>query len=692
MYGSATAIRQDVTALVRAPERVTVYEAATKYLKVQYPDGTWREYDCSLAPEMKEVMECMSSREYEAVVLAGPARSSKTVTVDGFLAYGIKCDPSDMLVVHTSQDLGRKYSKERVDRFIRHSPELKSRLSTRANDDNTFDKVFKAGNILSIGWPSIKQISSRDLKFCAATDYDRRETDNVDGEGDLFTLLKKRNTTFRSAGMTFIESSPGFEILDPSWNPNPDRPHEAPPCKGIMGIYNRGDRRRIYWQCLGCQEWFQPTMELYNTVDQGDPAATAKTVKLGCPHCGHLHDYSDRPTLKDNQRWLKEGQSLTKDGEVVGKGRESTIASFWFEGPVAAYQTWVSQITALLQAEEEYERTGDEEALKSTINVDQGRPYLSRSRQNDRDASVFDDRKEHWEKGVVPEGVRFLIASVDVQAGSKLKNKKKRFVVQVHGFGEHLECSLIDRFNIKWSDRKNDKGDFEPINPAQYLEDWDQLIDGVIKKVYPLADGSGYMPIKMTACDMGGEDGVSDNAYKFYRQIRKDGLHRRFMLVKGASQVNAKLFSESFPDNTKRKDRKASSKGDVPIYILNTHQFKDAVNNNIWRDEPGPNYCHFPDWLGSWFFDELTYEVRMPDGKWEKPGRGDNEAFDLFVYAYGAMRHEKVKAHKIDWDSPPPWARSWEENPDIVRSLEKVEEVKPKARPTRKRQTRYRYR
>ncbi len=42
---------------------------------------------------------------------------------------------------------------------------------------------------------------------------------------------------------------------------------------------------------------------------------------------------------------------------------------------------------------------------------------------------------------------------------------------------------------------------------------------------------------------------------------------------------------------------------------------------------------HFPDWLGSWFYDELTYEERSSDGKWSKPGRGANEAFDLMVYA-----------------------------------------------------------
>jgi phage terminase large subunit GpA-like protein len=64
---------------------------------------------------------------------------------------------------------------------------------------------------------------------------------------------------------------------------------------------------------------------------------------------------------------------------------------------------------------------------------------------------------------------------------------------------------------------------------------------------------------------------------------------------------------------------------------------------------------HFPKWLGSWFYDELTYEERSPDGKWSKPGRGPNEAFDLLVYADALVilhGYEKIK-----WPDAPEWAK-----------------------------------
>ncbi len=106
-----------------------------------------------------------------------------------------------------------------------------------------------------IGWPSITVFSSSDYKRVALTDYDRFPED-IDGEGDGFSLASKRTTTFMSAGMTLAESSSGREITDVKWRRS--SPHEAPPTTGILSLYNRGDRRRWYWPCPHCGDWFQP--------------------------------------------------------------------------------------------------------------------------------------------------------------------------------------------------------------------------------------------------------------------------------------------------------------------------------------------------------------------------------------------------------------------------------------------------
>ncbi|HHE3465312.1 TPA: phage terminase large subunit family protein, partial [Pasteurella multocida] len=122
---------------------------------------------------------------------------------------------------------------------------------------NVHDKYFRAGNLLKIGWPSINVLSSSDYKYVALTDYDRWPED-VDGEGDGFSLASKRTTTFMSSGMTLVESSPGKDIKDVKYRVGST--HEAPPTTGILSLYNRGDRRRFYWTCPHCKEYFEPSM------------------------------------------------------------------------------------------------------------------------------------------------------------------------------------------------------------------------------------------------------------------------------------------------------------------------------------------------------------------------------------------------------------------------------------------------
>jgi phage terminase large subunit GpA-like protein len=164
------------------------------------------------------------------------------------------------------------------------------------------------------------------------------------------------------------------------------------------------------------------------------------------------------------------------------------------------------------------------------------------------------------------------------------------------------------------------------------------------------------------------------------------------MLVKGASTINAPRIRVTEPDSSKRKDRHASSQGDLPLYILNTNQLKDAVAAALEREEPGPGYCHFPEWLGDWFFSELTYEQRDPRGKWQKPGKGANEAFDLKCYALAAAIQHGYE--KINWDAPPPWARDWDSNSEIqqdgIRAASRKTTDKPADRPPSRR-SRFRF-
>ncbi|QTA10757.1 phage terminase large subunit family protein [Escherichia albertii] len=646
---TAKAARTDSGYILRAPRRMRVADAVAQYMRVPMGAGNSVPWDPLVAPYVIEPMNCLASREYDAVIFVGPARTGKTIgLIDGWVIYNVICDPADMLIIQMTEEKAREHSKKRLARTFRVSPEVVSRLSPNKNDNNVYDRTFLAGNYLKIGWPSVNIMSSSDYKCVALTDYDRFPED-IDGEGDAFSLASKRTTTFMSSGMTLVESSPGRDVKDVKWRRT--SPHEAPPTTGILSLYNRGDRRRWYWPCPHCGEYFQPCGDVVAGFrDIADPVLASEAAYIQCPSCSGRILPEQKRELNGRGVWLRDGESINADGSRYGDPRRSRIASFWMEGPAAAYQTLSQLVYKLLTAEQEYETTGSEETLRAVINTDWGLPYLPRASMEQRKSELLEQRAEPVPSRSVPDGVNFLVATVDVQAG-----RHRRFVVQVTGYGSRGERWIIDRYNITQSLRGDSDGGSQRIDPASYPEDWDVLLTDVFHKSWPLAsEPSQQMRLMAMAVDSGGEDGVTDNAYKFWRRCRRDGLGKRIYLFKGDSIRRAKLITRTFPDNTGRTGRRAQAAGDVPLWLLQTDALKDRVNNALWRDSPGPGYVHFPDWLGSWFYDELTYEERSSDGKWSKPGRGANEAFDLMVYAEALVILHGYE--KIRWPDAPEWA------------------------------------
>ncbi|MGY3887204.1 phage terminase large subunit family protein [Aeromonas aquatica] len=666
MYAKASRVRRDVIELVRAPSRTPLSESAKELLYVEQ-SGAMVPWDAALTPYMIEPMDTLKSRRYDSVIFVGPARTAKTVSlVDGWVMDTVARDRADMLIVQISEDKAREYSKKRLQRCFAASPQVRAALSPYGHDNNVHDIKTRAGNFLKVGWPSKTVFASSDWRRVALTDYDRMPPD-IGGEGSGFILAGKRTQTFMSSGMVLAESSPGFEITDPGYRPATR--HEAPPTLGILSLYNLGDRRLFMWQCPDCREWFEPGFELLQyDKEETDPARASKHVVIACPHCGSVYEEGQRVNGKPFKLqanagglWLPEGCTLDRAGRMHGEPRLTRTASFWQKGPTAAFQTWNQLVYKYVAALKVYDSTGDFKDLKATINVDQGNAFTP-PRATERSAEGWASRRADLGVKVVPSWVRFLIATIDVQAG-----KERRFEVQVQGFGPGLESVIIDRFKIEKSRRQDPENPekFVRVKPGVYDEDWDLITEKVVKKAYQIDDGSGrLMPILRTVCDSAGEDGVTDKAYAYFRRLKQEGLHRRFRLVKGSGRKGAPVIEERFPDNTGRSDRKAKVWGDVPVMFLNSDRLKDIASASLLRDEPGPRYIHFPDWLPERFFDELNAEERDAAGHWEKVA-ARNESFDLLHYAWSAIYW--LKADKItDWDNPPLWAEAIDSNPEIL--------------------------
>jgi phage terminase large subunit GpA-like protein len=629
------------------------------------PGASRRRRIVSVEPVPTRPVRCIRVDGPRSMFLAGvgmvPTHNTVAL-VDAWMAHNVVNDPGDMAIFQMTQDKAREYSKQRIDRAIRNSPALYAMRSAQARDDNLHDKQFRNGMWVRLAWPTATNMASTSYRYVAGTDYDRWP-DDIDGEGDGFTLMGKRTTTFLSRGMVVVESSPGRHIRDPSWRPS--GPHEAPPVGGVLGIYNTSDRQRLYWKCPHCAGWFQaePGLGLFRLPSDSEllegirdlniDAFSHQFARVPCPHCGAIITPAHRERMNARATWLEEGLAIDDHDRISGDPRKSSVAGFWLGGVAATYVSWRQLIEKHLQALLDYSLSGSELKLMSTANTDQGVPYLERALAEAAEAGKREPpRSEGLQRYVVPDWTRFVASSVDVQGG-----QNARFVVQTHAIGEYQEQALINRREIKWSRRPGQGDQFAPIDPARYPEDWDILTDEVVQATYRTSIEGQELRTHMTFVDSGGEAGVTTMAYAWARRLRTLGLHRKARITKGHNQKAEWHIRETMVGGEQ-------GKGDVPLLLLEPNKFKDLVDANLKRQEPGPGFYHFPPpqhpvknpsgWLTQAFFDELKAEVRGESGVWEKV-RARNEAFDLCYMIRAACMHVGADKRTF-WASPPSWA------------------------------------
>ena len=667
------------------PERLSVAQAAEKYRMMNNVGSYVGPYLNATTPYLVEPMEVLTSREFDSMVFVGPAQAGKSDVFLNWVTYSVMCDPNDVVLFEKSQGAARDFSFRRLARLHRHNECLGNRVLKDGHSDNVFDKVYRSGMMLSLSWPAITELSGRPIPRVWMCDYDRMPQD-IDGEGSPFDLGRKRTTTFGASAMTVAESSPGFVVDDPKWVRA--TPHEAPPCKGVLALYNRGDRRRWQWKCPHCGSWFEPSFDLLKWDHAAkDALSRGESAMMLCPNskCGVFLLHDQKPMLNQAGRWVKDGQWLDTNDRLQGTPFRSKTASFWMKGVAAAFASWTQLVSRYVQAEEDFAKTGEQQVLKSVVNTDLGEPYYLRGTEVQRNADELKRKAlpaPEVKEGIgVPLWVRFLIATVDIQ--------KNRFVVQVTGIGPRegggYRMHAIDFFPIVKSARLDDEGEKKWVRPHVYQEDWLLLRSEVLEKRYWIEGNEGTMSCAFLGYDSGGMEGVTDRAYGFWRSLRKEGAgeHKRVFVMKGDPTPSAPRTHLAYPDS-KRKTIHAGARGEIPVLLVGSTIVKDALNNKLERTASGDSDREFSwqDNIDDSWFHEMCAEYRDAKG-WQCPKGARNEAWDCSTYAVGLCIHLKVD--RVVWDSPhvPYWAKDHDANPYVelvdaeekrVKPVKKVEE------------------
>lgn len=673
-FASAEAVIAEALPSLRPQKRIDVADWAESSRRIVSPtfQGPWRN---DFAPYMTEPQRMITSRRYGALVFAGPARTAKSESlIQNAIGHAIDCKPRDMLVVCQTKDSANQFSTRKFKPMLRANAGLSRKQGRERGADNIHEKLFAGGMTLHFGWPVIGYFSQNEYFTVLLTDYDRFPED-IDGEGSGFVLARKRVQHAGSLGMVVCESSPGRPIESDDWKPSTS--HEAPPCSGILSEYNLGTRGQFYWECPHCHEMFRPTFDTLHCEIRGTHGESAKTVYMACPN-GCVIGPDRKTEMNQAGLWLHEagdGKTLVEiDDPSI---RETDIVSYWCEGPVAAMQSWEQLKLRELQARAAFDERGDEKALKATVNLDQGRPYLPAVREIGESLAIDALRAllDDFPMGIAPACTRFLTYQVDVQP--------TKFVVSIEAWGQDLEHWLIDRFDLTEPPEtapgasRDEKGKAKRgIDPGRYFEDWAVLFD-LLERKWPVA-GSGYaMLARALIVDSGGAPGTTEKAYRFDREARRRKLGHRIFILKGMGGLNRQRAVYVSPEKILGTKRKRST--DIRIVQVGTDPLKDEVALALTRKEPGPNAFHISRDLPDAMLEEFCAETRTEKG-WEKRKSGiRNESLDLAVYAKALAI--VLKAEKIDWNNPPQWAEPVQTNTYAVAVLNKQNDVADKQSP-----------
>jgi phage terminase large subunit GpA-like protein len=630
---------------LRPPERLGVEEVATRSRKARV-GMQWQAWDASAAPYMSEPQDIMTSRRYQALAFCGPAQSLKTsAIIENAIAHAIAAQPRAVHVVQMDRISAQAFSHEKISPMITHSPDLAARRMPGRQADNIFTKTFLGGMRLSIGWPTASSLSSRAIPLVLLTDYDRM-ADNIDGEGSAWGLARNRPVSFGSLGMVAAESSPGRDVIKDRWQA--DTIHEAPPCGGILGIYNQGTRARWHWRCSDCAHEFEPRLDRLKWPDDLTPHDAGAAAVLVCPECGSIIEPAQKRAMNAAGRWLHEAADGAR---AVPLGdldiRRSDIATYWMQGAAAALSTWAGIVSQYVAARRAFDDAGDVDGLRAVMNTAHAIPFRRPARRGETAATAEALHGAAADRAfrVVPQGARLVLAAVDVQGGARA-----RFVVQIEAWGLGGRRWLIDRYEITAPPADAPGAAGRGIDPAKYADDW-QALHQVAARAYPV-EGAGHAlrPVAV-AIDSGGEAGVTDLAYAFYRSERAAGRAAAWRLARPVGGIQPGLAWVQTP---KRGSKGRAAAADLPLLYIATDRAKDAIAAALGRPEGVDRAYRIPKTAPPQVFREITAEEATPQGWRLRKGEIRNEALDLAVYALGLAT--VLKADRLAVDAGQAWA------------------------------------
>jgi len=359
---------------MKPPPKLSISEWADEYRQLSSESsaeaGRW---STSRAEYQRGMMDAVSDKTIETVVLMTAAQIGKTELINNVVGFHISQDPAPMLVVQPTLEMAQTWSKDRLAPAIRDTPALSEKIKdprSRDSGNTTLHKVFPGGHVTACGANSPSSLASRPCRVILCDEVDRYPL-SAGTEGDPIALAKKRATTFWNKKIILVST-----------------PTEKGASR-IEAAYEESDQRRYYVPCADCGE--EQELKWANVRWQD---ANPKTAEYICEHCGTCWGDAKRFQAIRYGRWHATSEG---DGKTAG---------FHIS---ALYSPW----TALEDIVRDFLASkSDPMRLKAWVNTTLGETFEEDGERID-EFSLFDRKEDFGE--VLPAGAVVLVAGVDVQ-------------------------------------------------------------------------------------------------------------------------------------------------------------------------------------------------------------------------------------------------------------------------------------
>lgn len=379
----------------RPPPRLTVAQWADEHRRLSRESsaeaGRWR---TSRAEYQRGIMDAVSDKSVGQVVVMSSAQIGKTEVVNNVVGYFISQDPSPMLLVMPTLEMGEAWSKDRCAPMVRDTPALRGLVAepnSKGSGNTLLHKTFPGGHLTIAGANSPASLSSRPIRVVLLDEVDRFPA-SAGTEGDPVTLATKRTATFwnRRILMTSTPTVKGVSRIDQA--------------------FNHSDQRRYFVPCPHCDAFQVLTWAAVQW-----PEDRPEEAKIACVECGALLDDGDRVDMIARGEWRATAPFTGVAGFHIWE----------------AYSPWrsIAEIVSDFLKAKPYPET-----LKAWINTSLGEPWEDQLGER-MAGDTLAARAEEYEPWTVPAGASLVTAGVDVQ--------HDRLALTVWGFGPGEEAWLV---------------------------------------------------------------------------------------------------------------------------------------------------------------------------------------------------------------------------------------------------------